>query len=313
VSGNTLYGTTYWGGSFASTFYTFGGGTVFAVNRDGTGFATLHSFGFGAINAPTNSGGNVGGGFTNSDGVEPNSLAVDGSTLYGTAGTGGGLAYGTVYRLNTDGTGFSILHDFTGGNDGGYPGGLVLSGNTLFGTTSRGGVFNNGIVFALNTNGTGFRTVYAFTGGSDGGNPTAGLVLSDNTLYGVSSQSTVFKVNTDGTKFRILHTFTDGRKISAPLVLSGNLLYGTADESGTQNWIFSILVPPDLNIIRSRADIILSWPTNAIGTGYTLQSTTNLGPSAFWTTNLPAPAVVNGQNTVTNPISVRQQFFRLSQ
>jgi len=49
-----------------------------------------------------------------------------------------------------------------------------------------------------------------------------------------------------------------------------------------------------------------------VTTGLTLQSATNLG-SAVWTTNSPAPLVVNGQNTVTNPISGTQQFFRLSQ
>jgi hypothetical protein len=55
----------------------------------------------------------------------------------------------------------------------------------------------------------------------------------------------------------------------------------------------------------------LSWPTNYAG--FTLQSTSDLGSSAVWTTNLPAPVIVNDQNTVTNPISGAQQFFRLSQ
>jgi hypothetical protein len=57
--------------------------------------------------------------------------------------------------------------------------------------------------------------------------------------------------------------------------------------------------------------VIVSWPTNA--TGLTLQSTTNLGSSAVWTTNTPAPVIVNDQNVVTNPISGTQMFFRLSQ
>jgi hypothetical protein len=62
--------------------------------------------------------------------------------------------------------------------------------------------------------------------------------------------------------------------------------------------------------------MILTWPTNYAGfsySGYALQSTTNLGSSAVWATNSLAPVVVNGQNTVTNPISGTQQFFRLSQ
>jgi hypothetical protein len=49
------------------------------------------------------------------------------------------------------------------------------------------------------------------------------------------------------------------------------------------------------------------------GQGFTLLATTNLFPSAAWTTNSPASAVVNGQNTVTNLISGTQRFFRLSQ
>jgi hypothetical protein len=67
---------------------------------------------------------------------------------------------------------------------------------------------------------------------------------------------------------------------------------------------------PHLTIVGSEANIILTWPTNA--TSFTLQSTTNL-VSRAWTTNSPAPVVVNGQNTVTNHIPSTQQFFRLSQ
>jgi hypothetical protein len=54
---------------------------------------------------------------------------------------------------------------------------------------------------------------------------------------------------------------------------------------------------------------VIAWPTNA--TGYTLQSTTNLA-SPVWTAVSSGPVVVNGRNTVTNPISGTQQFFRLS-
>jgi hypothetical protein len=53
------------------------------------------------------------------------------------------------------------------------------------------------------------------------------------------------------------------------------------------------------------------WPTNYAG--FTLQSTTNLGSSAVWTTNSSPPVVIGGQNVVINAISGRQQFYRLSQ
>jgi hypothetical protein len=58
------------------------------------------------------------------------------------------------------------------------------------------------------------------------------------------------------------------------------------------------------------SNLILSWPTNF--SGYTPQSASNLA-APVWTANFPPPVVINGQNTVTNPISGTQQFFRLSQ
>jgi hypothetical protein len=83
--------------------------------------------------------------------------------------------------------------------------------------------------------------------------------------------------------------------------------------SGT---VFSLSFPPQPTVIPSGGNLILTWPTNYAGfdySGFTVQSTTNLGPSAVWTTNSPAPIVVNGQNTVTIPMTGSQQFFRLSQ
>jgi parallel beta-helix repeat protein/predicted outer membrane repeat protein len=67
--------------------------------------------------------------------------------------------------------------------------------------------------------------------------------------------------------------------------------------------------PAQLTIIPSGTNVILTWPTNAVG--FTLQSTTNLVFSAVWGTNSPAPVVIGRQNVVTNPISGPQQFYRL--
>lgn len=66
-----------------------------------------------------------------------------------------------------------------------------------------------------------------------------------------------------------------------------------------------------LNIQLVGANAILSWTTNI--PGFYLASSTNLGPSAVWKTNLPSPVTLNGQNVVTNPIVNNQQFFRLQQ
>ena len=69
------------------------------------------------------------------------------------------------------------------------------------------------------------------------------------------------------------------------------------------------LPPPQLTIIPAGAYVFLTWPTN--DTGFTLQSTFNLGASAVWNTNSQAPVVINGQNVVINPITGARQFYRL--
>ncbi len=219
LSGNTLYGTTAGGGSS-------GNGTVFAVNTDGSGFTNLYGF------------------IGDNDGSAPFAgLILSGNTLYGTTACGGSSGNGTVFAVNTDGSGFTNLYSFIGDNDGSAPfAGLVLSGNTLYGTAESGGSSGNGTVFAVNTDGSGFTNLYSFTGGSDGSVPYAGLILSSNTLYGTtafggsSGKGTVFAVNTDGSGFTNLYGFTggnDGAVPSASLILSGNTLYGTAAGGGS--------------------------------------------------------------------------------
>jgi hypothetical protein len=101
---------------------------------------------------------------------------------------------------------------------------------------------------------------------------------------------------------------------NAGLTVFGNVLYGTTISGGSSGYygtLFSLSLPPQLTAFRSAADLVLIWPTNS--SGFTLQSTTNLGSSAVWSTNSPVPVVVNGQNAVTNPISGAQQFYRLAQ
>jgi uncharacterized repeat protein (TIGR03803 family) len=251
LSGNSLYGTANYGGTSGDGSLLSGYGTVFKVNTDGTGFATLYNFTNGSDGAlpeaglilssntisETASAGGAGGGGTVFN------------TLYGTASEGGTWNNGTVFQVNTDGTGFRTLHIFSArsgtyytNSDGAYPyAGLILSSNTLYGTAYGGGTGGYGTVFKVNTDGTGFATLYNFTNGSDGAQPQAGLILSSNTLYGTayyggtSGGGTVFQVNTDGTGFAILHSFTgvrDGANPQAGLILSGHTLYGTASDGG---------------------------------------------------------------------------------
>src|SRR5581483_4064102 len=284
VEGNTLYGTASSGGGASSE------GTVFKLNIDGTGFTRLHTF--AAASFPP---------FTNSDGAGPRAgVALLGNTLFGTTYYGGTSGHGTIFSVGIDGASFKTLYNFTGSIDGASPNGaLLLASGTLHGTTFSGGGSGFGTVFAVNTNGTGLRTLHSFTP-SDGTNPNGGLILSGNKLYGTAAEGgpsgsgTIFAVNTDGTGFTNLYSFTgsDGARPKGGLILSGNILYGTTSFGGNfgNGTVFSLSFPPHLNIISSGPNFILSWPTNYAGfdyTEYTLQSTTNLGSSAVWTTNAP--------------------------
>src|SRR5205823_335644 len=95
-----------------------------------TGFTNLHNF-------------------TESEATPYARLILSGGTIYGTTSGSGGPGFGTVFKINTNGTGFTTLHDFAG-DDGDVPiGGLLFSAGTLYGTTSAGGAFNFGTVFSL--------------------------------------------------------------------------------------------------------------------------------------------------------------------
>ncbi|MDR3455913.1 MAG: hypothetical protein P4N60_00590 [Verrucomicrobiae bacterium] len=206
-------------------------------------FTNLHSF-------------TTGGGpnYTNFDGAIPNAgLVLSGNTLFGAAESGGASNCGTIFRLNTDGSGFTNLYSFTNGTDGKNPyATLLLSGNTLYGTTYNGGTSTNGTIFRINTNGTGFTSLYSFTRminttNSDGANPYAALIVTNGILYGTTvyggryGSGTVYAIGTNGLNFTNLHSFealinytnSEGGHPYGALVLAGsNVLYGTAYGGG---------------------------------------------------------------------------------
>jgi hypothetical protein len=80
--------------------------------------------------------------------------------------------------------------------------------------------------------------------------------------------------------------------------------------NGISSAPFNFFIEPRLRMASSANNVILTWPTNAVG--FSLETTTNLN-HVVWTAGLPTPVVVSGQYVVTNPISGTQRFFRLSQ
>jgi len=167
ASGANLYGTTFLGGSNNI-------GTVFSMGTNGVGFKVLHHFG-----SITNDGANPSG-----------PLTLVGSSLYGITSAGGTTNLGTVFTIGTDGTGYSVLHSFTGGtNDGAAPqyGPLIVTNNTIYGVTENGGTNDEGVVFQVPTTRPGFAMLYSFgANATDGAFPLYPPILPNANFYGVT-------------------------------------------------------------------------------------------------------------------------------
>lgn len=283
--GSTLYGTTQQGG-------TNGLGTVYKINTDGTGFQLLHSFGvntltgdgarpqctlvtdgtniFGMTCSGSGTGNNLGTifcmdtnggnykilhnfGVQTSNGNSPQgSLILSGGILYGMTQMGGSLGSGTIFAINTDGTGFHLVHTFTGvTTDGAAPyGSLTISNTTLYGMTSAGGANNVGSVFSVDTSGSGFQILHSFST-ANAWRPVGDLTFFNSALYGMTQNGgsnglgsgVIFQINPDGSNFQILHTFffanpsnlTDGSTPFGSLQVFGSQLYGMTFFGGSSH------------------------------------------------------------------------------
>jgi uncharacterized repeat protein (TIGR03803 family) len=176
---------------------------------------------------------------------------------------GGAGDKGVIFKMNTDGSGYSILHDFTGGAaDGATPyGSLTLSGSSLYGMTRNGGSGDKGVVFKISTAGSGYTNLHVFMGGiEDGSMPYGSLVLWGNMLFGMTSEGGLadlgcaFEMNTDGTGFQLLHDFVGGDDGASPhggmalwgISLYGLTTYGGSSDCGTE---FSYMIPEPLMCI----------------------------------------------------------------
>jgi uncharacterized repeat protein (TIGR03803 family) len=178
-----------------------------------------------------------------------------------------------VFKINTDGGGYTVLKEFTDSPfDGRNPvGDLVISGNTLYGTTQYGGSAFSGTVFKVNTDGGSYAILKHFTG-YDGANPVSALTLSGNILYGTTGEG-------------------------------GELGLGT---------IFKIdlaATPPSLSITLSNANVIIAWPSPS--TGFNLQQNTNGIAAVNWSNIVTAPTD-NGtiKYIIVNP-PTGNRFYRL--
>jgi uncharacterized repeat protein (TIGR03803 family) len=223
-----LYRTTFYGGSS-------GYGNLFRVNTDGTDFSLLHTF----------------AGSANGDGSGPSGGLIQGKdgVIYGTTIPSTGSSSYTIFKLNTDGTGYRLLWSFPSAEA--YPQASIMQGTdgALYGTISDNGSLHLGTVIKISTNGTGLTILHDFDGAEGEGQYPEGPLIqgSDGALFGTTSEGgdyadtadgygTVFKINKNGTGYAVLHVFGyfDGGGAFPGPVTQGTdgAIYSTTMEGG---------------------------------------------------------------------------------
>lgn len=241
-SGGKLYGTTSAGG-------LGGSGVVFVMDANGGNYTVLHDF--DPLDAQ--SGENAGGA------IPCGGLVVSNGVMYGTTLAGGMSGKGTVFTINTDGSGFLTLYHFpavdplTGANESGASpvAGLTLSGNVLYGTTSAGGGGGTGTVFALDPFVADFRCLQSFGPvAADGTNaygavPVAPLLRVGNALFGTAFAG---GPGGSGTVFRI------------PIPLTAQVS-AAAGPVGSINSLFTGRGAPGASYVVQASDDLEFWET----------------------------------------------------
>jgi uncharacterized repeat protein (TIGR03803 family) len=181
-----LYGVTTAGGAF-------GQGTVFGLNKNGTGYEIIKQFAGGP------------------DGASPNVRLVVGSDgyLYGTTeceqqrGIPGGFSrtgLGTIFRIHPAGSGYEVLKKFTSSDAVGL---IEATNGILYGATAEGRLFR------INRDGGGFTLLTPFLSST----PRPLFQGLDGALYGTEVQSgglapKLSKIGINGADYQVLKAFS---------------------------------------------------------------------------------------------------------
>lgn len=237
LSGTTLYGTTEVGTSNPN-------GYIFSLQTNGSGYTPLHSFTGSDGQNPvgslvisgsmlfgmTPSGAKYGDGDVfsiqingtaykdildfkgTSNGSNPEgSLILAGKTLIGMTSQGGANSLGCAFTLDTSGSVFGLLYNFTNASGSKPKGTLILHDTVLYGMTNSGGASNWGTIFAINMISDAYKSLYSFNG-AVGQQPVGDLLLNNGIMYGMTPAGgangwgVIFAANPNGLGIHELHS-----------------------------------------------------------------------------------------------------------
>jgi uncharacterized repeat protein (TIGR03803 family) len=149
---------------------------------------------------------------------------------------------GTIYKINLDGSGFTVLKFFydPGGLTAGPGSDFFQSGDqALYGATVRG------VIFRINPDGGSYTELHTLEANNWTYRPTYLTLGDDGAIYGTdyvggNYAGTIYKMNTSGSNFTTLYIFGsvagEGTAPTGPLMRgSDGLWYGTTSTGGNMN------------------------------------------------------------------------------
>lgn len=197
--------------------------TLYRLNPDGSNFQTL-------VNFPPSSFGEAqaeGGLAHASDGF-----------IYGVTDNGGGSGFGTVFRVQEDGSAFQVIFEPSSVMDGGHYRAPAFEGSDgfIYGAQGENSFGAESVIWRIHKNGTGYQVLKRISQNGRGTNGT--VEAPDGFLYGcdpVTGQ--LFRLARDGSSFTVVRAFpsTEGFPLSPIAIVRGadQRLYGLTDKDGT--------------------------------------------------------------------------------
>lgn len=299
-----MYGLTPYGGAN-------GDGVLFQYNIATTTYSVKYNFS------------SASGGYN----PEGSLVKATNGKLYGLAGNGGTLGFGTMFEYNTAGAGtYSTLVNFSGTSTpamGAYPKGSLMqaTNGSLYGMTFNGGATNDGVIFGYNLTSSTYTVLTSFSGfssGAPGSKPTHGHLIEVSGLCPYPSVSSVQITDVNcygGNDGTATVTAVSGGTISYNWLPSGgtssaasNLTAGIytcaiTNACGTTNETLTVNEPPALFVTASANNTLIctgnaSTLTASAGGGMGIISFTWTGGSNNYT------AVVNPASTSVYTVNI---------